>query len=114
MVWCVCAPYSVVTDRGPGAAGRRRTQGPQGPQAPRLRGPGAGKEFYVMELNYFKDCLFDLINECDSLKIADIEVQDRNDTITVTVEDGSVFEIKCRPIWETGVSGCGNGRRFYS
>ncbi len=54
-----------------------------------------------MDLNYFKDCLFDLVNEWDSLEIVDIEVQDQNDTITITVEDGSIFEIKCRSIYET-------------
>ncbi len=54
-----------------------------------------------MNLNYFKDCLFDLVNEWDSLEIVDIEVQDQNDTITITVEDGSIFEIKCRSIYET-------------
>ena len=67
-----------------------------------------------MELNYFKDCLFDLINECDSMKIADIDVQDRDDTITVTVEDGSIFEIKCRSIRETDLPHPAAERRFHS
>ena len=57
-----------------------------------------------MNLNYFKDCLFDLINEWDRLEIEDIEVQDRNDTMTVTVKDGSIFEIKCRAVYESDVS----------
>ena len=67
-----------------------------------------------MNLNYFKDCLFDLVNEWDSLEIEDIEVQDRDDTITITVRDGSIFEIKCRMIYESDVSPADISGYFHS
>lgn len=49
-----------------------------------------------MDLNYFKDTLFDLLNESDELDLADITVNDRQNQITVTTADGSVFELLCR------------------
>ena len=49
-----------------------------------------------MELNYFKDKLFDLLNESDGLGIADLNAEDRKNLLTVTTEDGSVFELVCR------------------
>lgn len=51
-----------------------------------------------MELNYFKDKLFDLINESDELDIADIETEDRKDLFTVTMGDGSVFKVMCEAV----------------
>ena len=48
-----------------------------------------------MELNYFKDQLFDLINESDDMSILEIETNDLNDIFTIIMTDGSVFEIKC-------------------
>lgn len=50
----------------------------------------------VVELNYFKDKLFDLLNESDELDIADLNVEDRISLFTVTMADGSVFELECR------------------
>jgi len=41
-----------------------------------------------MELNYFKDKLFDLLNESDGLGIADLNAEDRKNLLTVTTEDG--------------------------
>ncbi len=49
-----------------------------------------------MELNYFKDQLFDLLNESDDLDISDIRADDRNHLFTVSMADGSVFEIVCQ------------------
>ncbi len=49
-----------------------------------------------MELNYFKDIVFDLLNESDSLDISDIEVDDRKNTLTVCISDGSAFELICQ------------------
>ena len=66
-----------------------------------------------MNLNYFKDCLFDLINEWDSLDITDIEVQDRSDTITITVRDGSIFEIKCKAVYEYSNSDAEKNSRLF-
>ena len=49
-----------------------------------------------MELNYFKDKLFDLLNESDELDISDITAEDRKDLLTVTMGDGSVFRVICQ------------------
>lgn len=51
-----------------------------------------------MELNYFKDKLFDLLNETDELDIADLNLEDRKNLLTVTMSDGSTFEIMCQRI----------------
>ncbi len=49
-----------------------------------------------MDLNYFKDKIFELVNETDSLDINDIDADDRKNTFTVSLQDGSVFELECR------------------
>lgn len=49
-----------------------------------------------MELNYFKDKLFDLLNDSEDMEIADIEADEGNNLFTVSMADGSVFEIECR------------------
>ena len=46
-----------------------------------------------MDLNYFKDQIFDLLNESDELDISDIRTEDRKDLFTVTTGDGSVFRV---------------------
>lgn len=51
-----------------------------------------------MELNYFKDKLFDLLNDTDELDIADLNVEDRKNRLTITMADGSIFEIQCQSI----------------
>ena len=50
-------------------------------------------EGYTMDLNYFKDTLFDIINESDALdaELLDIYCDDQNDTMTVNLKDGSSF-----------------------
>lgn len=48
-----------------------------------------------MELNEFKDRLFDLINESSDLPVSDIAVNDRENTIKVYLQDHSVFTITC-------------------
>jgi len=47
-----------------------------------------------MRLNDFKDWLFELMNESDTVE--DIETDDINDTFTVSMDDGSTFEIRCK------------------
>lgn len=47
-----------------------------------------------MEQNDFKDWLFELINEGDTVE--DIETDDINDTFTVSM--GNTFEIKCKEL----------------
>lgn len=49
-----------------------------------------------MELNYFKDKLFDLLNETDELDITDLNMEDRKNLLTVSMSDGSIFEIICQ------------------
>lgn len=44
-----------------------------------------------MDLNFFKDILFDLINESDALDVADIQCDDRANTFTVLMKDGTSF-----------------------
>ena len=49
-----------------------------------------------MDLNYFKDILFDLINECDALEpdLLDIQCDDRNNTMKIIMKDGTCFLIQ--------------------
>ncbi len=49
-----------------------------------------------MELNYFRDKLFDLLNDSEGMGIADLNADERNSLLTVRTEDGDVFEIVCR------------------
>lgn len=45
----------------------------------------------TMELDYFKDHLFDLLNESDLLDVKDIEDDTVENRFIVTLNDGSVF-----------------------
>ena len=54
------------------------------------------KAVVIMELNYFKDKLFDLLNETDELDITDLNMEDRKNLLTVSMSDGSIFEIICQ------------------
>ena len=49
-----------------------------------------------MELNYFRDRLFDLLNDSEGMGIADLNTDERNGLLTVMTEDGNVFEIVCQ------------------
>lgn len=51
-----------------------------------------------MELNYFKDKLFDLLNDSDDMGIADIATDDRRSLFTVSTTDGSTFELHCKKL----------------
>lgn len=51
-----------------------------------------------MVFNEFKDRLFEVLNESDELSISDIAGDDRKNTFTLEIVDGSVFEIECREI----------------
>ena len=48
-----------------------------------------------MDKNYFKDILFDLVNESDELDpfLEDIQCDDRNDLMTVIMKDGKQFTV---------------------
>lgn len=49
-----------------------------------------------MKLNYFRDKLFDLMNDSEGMGIADLNADEQNSLLTVRTEDGDVFEIVCR------------------
>jgi hypothetical protein len=49
-----------------------------------------------MELDYFKDKLFDLLNDSEEMGIIDLNADERNNLFIVRTEDGNVFEIVCR------------------
>ena len=49
-----------------------------------------------MKLNYFRDKLFDLLNDSEGMGIADLNADERNSLLAVRTEDGNVFEIVCR------------------
>lgn len=51
-----------------------------------------------MELNDFKDWLFDLINDAADMDTACIETDDRNNTFIIGMPEGGVFEIRCKKI----------------
>ena len=48
-----------------------------------------------MELNYFKDHLFDLLNESNILNVRSIIADDKENVFHVVVSDGSEFCVKC-------------------
>ena len=52
----------------------------------------------TMELNHFKDMIFEMLNESDNNMIRDIDTNDKANTFGVTLQDGSVFEVQCRQI----------------
>lgn len=49
-----------------------------------------------MRLDYFRDRLFDLLNDSEGMGIADLNADEQNSLLTVRTEDGDVFEIVCR------------------
>lgn len=50
-----------------------------------------------MEFNYFKDWLFDLMNESDD-NISNIITDDKNDSFIVTMKDGYIYGVRCQKI----------------
>ena len=46
-----------------------------------------------MDVNYFKDILFDLMNESDALDVADIQSDDRANKFLVLTKDGTAFSV---------------------
>ena len=53
-----------------------------------------------MEMNEFKDRLFDILNETDNLPIQDLDADDSNNIVNVYLTDGSRFTVR--------VENCGN------
>lgn len=46
-----------------------------------------------MTHNEFKDRLFEILNETDTLPIADIDADDKNSQFKIILDDGSIFII---------------------
>ncbi len=59
-----------------------------------------------MELNYFRDRLFDLLNDSEGMGITDLNTDERNGLLTVMTDDGNIFEIVCQQ-----ATGKGDGYR---
>lgn len=51
-----------------------------------------------MELNYFKEILFDLVSESDKLAVLNIEEDYNNNTMIFTMPDRSRILVECRMI----------------
>lgn len=51
-----------------------------------------------MELNYFRDKLFDLLNESEKRNLADLDTDEHCQLLIAKTEDGDMFEILCRPV----------------
>ena len=50
-----------------------------------------------MKINYLKDRIFDFLNDnSEELGLSDIETHEKENTVGLSMTDGSVFEIKCR------------------
>ena len=52
-----------------------------------------------MELDYFKDTVFELLNKSDNMEIKNIHTKDKENLFTVLLMDGSHFELECRQIY---------------
>ena len=46
-----------------------------------------------MKLDYFKDKIFDLLNDAENMNIKDIVTNDKEDRFTILIQDGTIFEI---------------------
>lgn len=53
-----------------------------------------------MDLNYFKDVLFDLMNESDALDVEDIQSDDKGSRFVVTVRGRAAFLVQITPVAE--------------
>lgn len=61
---------------------------------------GSGYAPFLMEddaavdINVFKDILWDLMNESDALDVTDIQSIEKDNRFIVTVSDGATFEVQ--------------------
>ncbi len=49
-------------------------------------------------MDYFKDKLFELLNDADDLGIRDIETNDKDNILQVSLQNGIIVEVECRQI----------------
>ena len=52
-----------------------------------------------MGLDYFKDTVFELLNDSDDIAVKDIQTKDKENIFMVLLIDGSHFELECRQIY---------------
>ena len=52
------------------------------------------EEAAAVDINVFKDILWDLMNESDALDVTDIQSIDKDNRFIVTVSDGSSFDVQ--------------------
>lgn len=51
-----------------------------------------------MDIEYFKDKLFDLLNDADNIGIINIETYDKENIFKIFFQNGTIYEIECRQI----------------
>lgn len=49
-----------------------------------------------MDLNFFIETLFDLINESDALETDLLDIRTEQNTLIVTMKDGTQFELQAK------------------
>lgn len=49
-----------------------------------------------MEPDYFKDVLFDLINECELFELSDVRTDEQRNAILVVLQNGTRLEVTIR------------------
>ena len=49
-------------------------------------------------MDYFKDKLFELLNDADDMGISDIETNDRENKFIISLQNGLLVELECRQI----------------
>lgn len=57
-----------------------------------------------MDINEFKDRLFEILDETDNLPIQDLDLDDKNDTLNIYLRDNTRFSVR--------VENCGNWRIY--
>lgn len=51
-----------------------------------------------MDIEYFKDKVFELLNEADNMELSDIETYDKENIFKIFFENGEIYEVECRQV----------------
>lgn len=51
-----------------------------------------------VDIEYFKDKIFELLNETNDIGISDIETYDKENVFKVFFQNEEIFEIECRQV----------------
>ena len=54
--------------------------------------------YLEMDIEYFKDKLFYLLNDADNIGIINIETYDKENIFKIFFQNGNIYEIECRQI----------------